>query len=134
MSAILRVRLLSSPQQKQAASTASAGQGLPSSAPSGTLISTAPAMMAIIPSATRRSTFSRKTNHASSAVKTPSAFSRREAPDAGMFESPNISSTGAAIPPVRMAPARGSASLRRSRTRGARRATRRMPRPMPDPQ
>ena len=84
----------------------------------GTLISTAPAMIAIMPSAMRRSKFSRNTNQASRAVNTPSAFSSRDAPEAGMLESPTISRTGAMIPPVRIAPARGSTSRRRSRTRG----------------
>jgi hypothetical protein len=46
-----------------------------------------------MPSAIRRSKFSLETNHASSAVATPSAFRRSEAPDAGIPTNPNISST-----------------------------------------
>ena len=109
--AILRVRLLSRPQKRQAPRTAIAGHGLPSSAPFGMLSRTAPATIAIMPSAMRRSKFSRNTNQASSAVKTPSAFNRRDAPEAGMLESPTINRTGAIMPPLRIAPASGSSSL-----------------------
>jgi len=100
----------------------------------GTVITIAPATITAIPSATRRSKFSRNTNHASKAVKTPSAFSSRDAPDAGMFDSPASRSTGPRMPPKRIDPASGNISRRLSRTRGARRATRMMVRPRPEPQ
>jgi hypothetical protein len=100
----LRVRLLSMPQDRQAPSTASAGQRLPNCASPGQLSTRAPATIASMPSAMRRSKFSLKTNQASSAVNTPSALSRSDAPEAGMPARPNISRTGPTPPPANTAP------------------------------
>jgi hypothetical protein len=74
--------------------------------------SAAPARIASMPSAIRRSKFSRKANQASKAVKTPSRLRRREAPDAQVRERPSISSSGAIMPPVMMAPASQGRSVR----------------------
>ena len=87
-----------------------------------------------MPAATRLSTFSPNTNQASRAVNSASAFSSRDAPEAGMFASPNIISTGPTTPPERIAPANGHSSERESRTRGARRNNRMSHNPAPDPQ
>src|SRR5665647_280795 len=77
-----RVRLLSIAQARQAPSTARVGPTLARSALAGQLRTSAPTTMALMPSATRRSTFSRNKVQAISAVKTLSAFSISDAPDA----------------------------------------------------
>src|SRR3546814_20755510 len=82
VSATLRVRLLSSPQHRHAATIASAGHGDPKSAPAGTDRTIAPATIAIIQRTTRRSTFSRNTNHARTPVNTAYAVRPRATPDA----------------------------------------------------
>ena len=133
LSATMRVRLLSRPQHRHAPSTASDGTISPRSAPVGMLSRMAPATIAMRPSATRRSTFSRNTNQASTAVKTASALSSSEAPEAGMLARPESNSSGAITPPKSTAPARGANSCRCSRTRGARRMSRYKPSPMPEP-
>src|SRR5688572_19310441 len=76
----------------------------------GQLRITAPATIAAIPNAMRRSKFSRNANHASSAVNTPSAFNSSEVPAADIRVSPNISSTGAITPPAVIAAASHSIS------------------------
>lgn len=129
----LRVRLLSIPQAKQAPRTASIGHSPANCASPGQLKTTAPATIAPMPSAIRLSKFSLKTNQASSAVNTPSAFSRREAPDAGMPVNPIISSTGPTMPPARIAPANQRTSSLGRRTAGACTTRRYSVSPSPDP-
>jgi len=76
---------LSIAQARQAASTSRTAAGLPPLAPcTGQASTSPPPTMASMPSATRRSTFSRNANHASSAVSTPSRLSKLEALDAGV--------------------------------------------------
>jgi len=75
---------------------------------------------------------SRKTVQAMSAVNSPSAFSSRDAPEAGIDASPSMSSTGPSTPPNRTAPASGSHPRRGSRTRGARRTSRQLNSASPD--
>jgi hypothetical protein len=129
----LRVRLLSMPQARQAPSTASAGSKLPNRASADQLSTRAPATIASMPSAMRRSKFSLKANQASSAVKTPSALSSSEAPEAGMPESPNISSTGPPIPPVSTAPISQGHSRAASRDDCAPLSARNSASPRPEP-
>lgn len=80
------------------------------------LSKTPPATMASIPSAMRRSKFSRKTNHTSRAVKTPSKLSSSDDEAAGVFFKPSINKTGPKTPPKKTVPAshdhcaRGSAA------------------------
>src|SRR5206468_8154386 len=90
----LRVRLLSIAHARQAAKTASADQEAPKRASPGQLRMMAPATIATIPSAMRRSKFSRNANQARRAVNTLSALSSSDAPDAGIPASPNMSRTG----------------------------------------
>ena len=120
---------------RHAPSTASAGQRLANSTvPSaGQLNTTAPATMAIMPSAMRRSKFSLKTNHAKSAVKTPSALSNNAALEAGIAVRPVISNTGPATPPVATAPASQSQSPRASWVVGDCRTWRNNQSPRPEP-
>jgi hypothetical protein len=129
----LRVRLLSMAQQRQAAITSSAGHASARSTCPGHASNAPPATMASMPKATRRSTFSRNTIHASNAVKTASAFSSSEAVEAGIAASPSISSTGPATPPVSTAAASHLPSPAASRALGARRIQRNVARPSPDP-
>ncbi|MDP2794757.1 MAG: hypothetical protein Q8O25_11890 [Sulfurisoma sp.] len=124
---------MSSAQAKQAPSTASAGHAVPKLASPGQASSVAPATMATMPSAMRRSKFSWKANQASNAVNTPSAFSNNEAPEAGMLARPNISSTGPTIPPATMAPASQPHSPRARRTGAERWKNRISDRPRPAP-
>jgi len=77
------VRLLSMAQQAHAAAIASGPRRPPHSSRSSHVSSAPPATIATIPSATRQSTFSRKANQASDAVKTPSRLRSRDAADAG---------------------------------------------------
>lgn len=79
-------------------------EGRKRASPGQPVLTSAPATMAAIPKATRRSEFSPKTNHANNAVNTPSALSKSDAPDAGIPVSPNISSTGPTTPPATIAP------------------------------
>ncbi len=71
-----------------------------------------PATIAATPRTIRRPEFSRKTNHAITAVSTPSRFSSSDdvAPDVTV--SPTISRIGAIAPPDRMAPMSQGASRR----------------------
>ena len=107
----LRVRLLSIPHARQAPKTARAGKAVENWASPGQLITIAPITMVIMPSATRGSKFSRNANHAKSAVNTPSAFSSKDAPDAGILVNPNIKRTGPTTPPANIAPRNQSHSL-----------------------
>lgn len=114
----LRVRLLSNPQARQAPSTASVGPVAVGSDAATGLVgqvrTVAPARIASMPSATRLSKFSRKTNHASIAVKIASALSSSDAPDPAIRVSPTISSTGAITPPAATAAASQGHSPRAS--------------------
>ena len=92
-------------QARQAAVTSSVGCQPGQSDWPGHDSTSPPATMAPMPSAMRRSTFSRNTNQASKAVNTPSALSSSDAAEAGMPASPSISSTGPATPPDTTAPA-----------------------------
>lgn len=122
--ATLRVRLLSRPHARHAPITASDGHGSATSTEPLQLSTAAPAMIAAMPRSTRRSTFSRNTTQASTAVNTPSRFSSSEAPDAGMPARPIINSTGATTPPLMIPPSSGSSSCGARRTRVERRASR----------
>lgn len=128
-----RVRLLSIAHPRHAPSIANAGHNLPKLGEVGQLIITAPDTMAAIPSATRRSKFSRNANHAISVVNTPSAFSSSDAPEAGMLLKPYRRRTGATSPPAAIAPASQGNSLLSSRTRGERRILRYAVSPIPEP-
>ena len=66
-------------------------------------------------------------------VSTPSAFNKSEVPDAGMADSPIISSTGPIIPPATVAAASQRQSPRSRYTFGLRRIWRMSQRPMPEP-
>src|SRR5665647_64621 len=114
-----RVRLLSTPQAKQAPSTANVGHNPSKIISPGQLKITAPATIAVIPKAIRQLKFSLKKNHASRAVNTLSAFNNNDALDAGIPVSPSISNTGPKIPPVNIAPANHGTSARDSLPAGA---------------
>ncbi len=91
--------------------------------------------MSAIPSAMRRSAFSRNTIHASSAVSTASRFNNSDADAAEVRVNPSNSATGASTPPNPMASNNHSHS--RAVIDGARQprspAVRIKPRPMPLP-
>ena len=89
--------------------------------------------MQAMPSAMRRSTFSRKTTHAITAVNTPSAFSNSDALDAGSAARPVISNTGPTTPPASVAAASQPHSERDGRTGVARRRRRTVHSPRPEP-
>src|SRR5262249_51947102 len=91
-------------QQRQAPATASGPHGTPNSGRPSQEITTPPMVMQAIPKAIRRSEFSLKTYHASSAVNTPSRFNKREADDEGVAAMPNMSSAGPTTPPKKTAP------------------------------
>src|SRR5882672_10275199 len=91
-------------QHRQAAATASAGSEVEIPA-DGQLSTKPPHTIKSIPSITRRSKFSRNTNHARSAVNTPSRFNRSDTVDAEDTERASISNTGPTTPPETMAPA-----------------------------
>ena len=97
----LRVRLLSTAHARHAPSIDNAGHNAVKWISSGQLRIAAPARMTAIPSAMRQSKFSLNANQARSAVNTPSAFNRSEAPDAGVRVSPSISNTRADHAPCR---------------------------------
>ena len=99
----LRVRLLSIAQKKHAPQMHSAPHGTASSRCGSQESKTPPPRMAIIPVKIRRSKFSLKTNHASNAVSTPSRFRSNDAEEAEVTVRPNISRTGATMPPDRTA-------------------------------
>jgi hypothetical protein len=61
-------------------------------------------------------------------------FSRREAPEAGMLESPSVSSTGPTIPSKTIAPTSGGSSRRCGCAVGESRIRRMRPRQSPEPQ
>ena len=68
--------------------------------------------MSAMPNAIRALKFSLHTNHASSAVRTPSRFKSNEELDAGVAANPHISSTGPTIPPMTIAPISQGKSFR----------------------
>jgi len=100
---ILRVRLLSIAQARQAAATNKAPVLTPPNAPGSSETSAPAATISSMPSAMRRSKFSRNTNHAISAVNAPSRLRSSDAVAAdaapGTTPRPCISSTGPATPP-----------------------------------
>src|SRR5215208_1813307 len=99
---ILRVRLLSMPQHRQAAAIARLPQSaVGSPRPDST---TAPTRIAIAPVETRLSTFSRNTTQAMAMVARLSRFSRSEAADAVVWLRPSIRNTGPRMPPNTTAP------------------------------
>ena len=100
----LRVRLLSIAQHRHAPTISSAPTGTPAAAGFHDS-STPPATIATMPRNTCRSTFSRNTTHAITAVSTPSRFSSSALVAAGVLASPSISSAGPATPPAAIAPA-----------------------------
>jgi hypothetical protein len=83
--------------------------------------------------AMRRSKLSRNANQASSAVKTASALSSSAAPDAGMRDSPHMSSTGPSTPPLKTAPASQRQSPGARWARPARRSASSNASPIPEP-
>src|SRR5437879_11583697 len=101
---ILRVRLLSSAQHKQAPATASAGQEVAIS-PGRQPRITPPQTIRDIPSIRRRSKFSRNTNQARRAVNTLSRFKSSDTDEAELAASASIRSTGPITPPEITAPA-----------------------------
>src|ERR1700746_2382038 len=97
-----RVRLLSMPQQMQAATISAPPQPTVIAAPSAGQDSTsAPASMAMAPANRRRSTFSRKKIQAIAMVARPSVLRRSEPALADANVSPAISSAGPRRPPKR---------------------------------
>src|SRR5882757_6615147 len=111
----LRVRLLSMAQHRQARAIRTKPNEASPYAPGVHASIKPPATMQIIPDITRRSKFSWKMNHASSAVKTASRFSKSDAVDAALLASPYIRATGPTKPPKKMAPASQTQSARRGR-------------------
>ena len=85
-----RVRLLSIPQARQAPAMPSAAQGTPVAVSPVQDSSTPPTVISAIPKAILRSKFYLNTNHASSAVRTPSRFRSREAEAAGVEARPSM--------------------------------------------
>ena len=100
----LRVKLLSMAQHRQAPKIASGGQTDFTESNPDHESTTAPVIIAAIPRAIRLSKFSRKTNQARSAVRTPSALSRSEAVEAVVPDKPHMRRTGPATPPKATAP------------------------------
>ncbi len=132
---ILRVRLLSIPQQRQAAVMRSAPSESANPPSCGSESKMLPTRMNAKPTPTRLSTFSRNTIHAIAAVATASRLSKRDAALAEVVMSPSSSSAGPTTPPARMAPA---SQGRSGRERGVsvpwpERMVRTMARPMPEP-
>ncbi len=134
-----RVRLLSMPQQRQAATTSNAwGE---SEAPPGCQErSTPPTTMATMPSTMCRSAFSLKTTHAITAVSTPSTLRSKDAVAPDVSVRPHIRSAGPSIPPNSTAPRSHGMSFFEIPTAGAWsglsqscRMASNAPRPMPLP-
>src|SRR5664279_2367314 len=94
----LRVRLLSTAQARHEPAMAIALHGTPTSGRPIQVRQMPPAAISPMPSAMHASKFSRKTNHASNAVSTPSKFNSKEAVEAGVFARPHISKTGPTTP------------------------------------
>ena len=135
---ILRVRLLSIPQARQAAAMRSAlpEMAIPSSG--GSESKMPPRMMSMKPVPTRMSTFSRKISHAIAAVATASRLSKRDAVLAWVLNSPNRRRVGPTTPPARVAPASHGRSAREREVsvrfvRDSARTVRKTARPIPDP-
>ena len=137
LSETLRVRLLSMAQARHAPRTANAGNTLSrvirAAFCCGHESTTLPPTMASMPSAMRRSKFSRNTNHAIKAVNTPSALSNSDAPEAGMRVRPSISSTGPSMPPATTAPISQGSSCRGNVAERAPSNRRTSHKPMPEP-
>src|SRR2546423_1390075 len=101
---ILRVRLLSSAQHKQAPAPGGGGGGAP--LPPGPQPKTLPPQtIRDIPSIRRRSKFSRNTNQARRAVNTPSRFNSSDTDEAELAARASIRSAGPMTPPETTAPA-----------------------------
>src|SRR6266702_7386827 len=112
---IFRVRLLSSPQHRHAAATDSKPRDRPDDRTwPGHANSRPPRKIATNPRMTRRLVASRKTNQASTAVKTASRFNNSEDVAASARVKPTISSTGATMPPASVAAASQGQSERAS--------------------
>ena len=111
---ILRVRLLSIPQHRQAAAIRSAPPEMARPPSCGSERRMPPRRMSAKPAPTRLSTFSRKMTHAMDAVATASRLRSRDAVLACVLNSPNRRSAGPATPPTRVAPASQGRSARES--------------------
>ena len=111
----LRVRLLSRAHARQAAATQQEPRiGAGEEAPDGHANNAPPATMARKPVITRGLVASRNAIHARSAVNTLSRFNRSELVAASRRRKPVMSSTGATMPPARVAAASQIQSMRRS--------------------
>ena len=111
---ILRVRLLSTPQQRQAAAMSSAPSERANLPSCGNESKTPPKRMTAKPAPTRLSTFSRNTIHAMAALAMASRLSKRDAALAEVVMSPTSNSAGPTTPPARMAPPSQGRSARES--------------------
>ena len=107
-----RVRLLSMPQQRQAAAIRIAPGEIANFWPVGSESRMPPNRISANPKTIRLSTFSRKTIRAMTAVATASRFSSRDAALAGVVIRPSRRKIGPTTPPVRMAPASQGTSSR----------------------
>ncbi len=106
---ISAVRLLSSPQQTQAAATSIAASRLAN--PPGMASTMPPARERAAASHVRAPTCSRNTAQANSVVATVSKLSHSETDEEGAADKPSISKTGPITPPNTTAPANSSRSL-----------------------
>ena len=95
---------MSSPQARQAPTMASGPTRLDKVGWPDQDRTAAPATRHAMPSAMRRSKFSRKMNQAISAVATPSSVSNSEAAAASVRVSPTMRRTGPTMPPATIAP------------------------------
>ena len=135
---ILRVRLLSIPQQRQAAAMRSVPPEMAIPSFRGSESRIPPRTIRTKPVPTRLSTFSRKINHAIAAVATASRLSKRDAVLAWVVDNPNRRRVGPATPPARVAPASHGRSARERGVsvrlaRDSARTIRKTARPIPDP-
>ena len=110
----MRVRLLSIAHARQAPVTSRADPSRASASDGFHDRTAAPPAMAAMPMAIRASKFSRKMDQASSAVKTPSRFSRSEDWTAVPAARPYMSNTGPMMPPAATAPPSHGRSCRLS--------------------
>ena len=135
---ILRVRLLSIPQQRQAAAMSSAPLEIARPPSCGSERKMLPTRISAKPAPTRLSTFSRKMTHAMTAVATASRLRSRDAVLACVLNSPSRRSAGPATPPASVAPASQGRSARESGVsvrlvRGPAPIFREIARPIPEP-
>ncbi len=134
---ILRVRLLSIPQARQAPATSRPPHETPPIRPPFQVRTAAPVRIAKAPSSRRRSTFSRNTSQAMAMVARPSRLSSSAAVEAGVTARPSISRTGPTTPPATTAPAsHGRSPVRKGAWVALprhRRARTRPPSPTPEP-